>query len=419
MKIIMNSETIALIIFIISYIGIIFTRLPGLNIDRPSAAFFGAVSMVAFGVLTFDEAIQAIDFNTIILLLGMMIMVAVLEIDGFFALIAERTITFSKTRNQFLLIVIFVTGISSAFLVNDAVVLIFTSIIIVICRKANLNPIPFLIAEILASNAGSALTITGNPQNILIGMQMKMSYGYFLLLMAPVSFLSMTVIYFVIKFAYKDVFNGKINLEFGENKKDYNYLSMKFSVPIFFLTVAGFFVSKIIGFSYPLIALIGASLILLLGKVKPSKVVKEVDWVLLLFFAGLFIVVSGAEKSPFFGNIINSNPVTETFNGIAFLHGLSLILSQIISNVPFTILMLPILNSTNSDLLWLTLASSATLAGNFTIIGAMANLIAIEIAKSLNIEIKFWEFFKVGAVVTIVTLIISISIMYVYLILGL
>jgi len=172
-------QTTALIIFIITYIGIIFTRLPRMNIDRPSAAFFGAVAMILFGVLTFDEAIHAIDFNTIALLLGMMIIISTLEIDGFFEWIATRTLAIADTPFKLLVVLSFTTGIASAFLVNDAVVLLFTPVIIGMCLSLRLNPIPFLIAEILSSNIGSAMTITGNPQNMLIGINSGISYGQF------------------------------------------------------------------------------------------------------------------------------------------------------------------------------------------------------------------------------------------------
>ena len=166
----MNIETIALIIFVITYIGIIFTRLPKVNIDRPSAAFIGAVAMLAFSVVSFEEAVSFIDFNTIFLLLGMMIVVAALKFDGFFGLITEKTLQFANSRLKLLIGVVFITGIASAFLVNDAVVLIFTPIIISICQRVKINPLPYLIAEILSSNIGSVMTITGNPQNMLIGI---------------------------------------------------------------------------------------------------------------------------------------------------------------------------------------------------------------------------------------------------------
>jgi Na+/H+ antiporter NhaD/arsenite permease-like protein len=404
--------TTAVIIFVITFLGIIYTRLPKVNIDRPSAAFFGAVAMILFGVLTFEEAVLAIDFNTIALLLGMMIVIAVLEIDGFFTFIAEKTISLSKSRNQLLFIIVFVTGIASAFLVNDAVVLLFTPVIIQICRSAKLNPIPYLIAEILSSNVGSAMTITGNPQNILIGMQSGIPYSKFLLHLLPISIIGMILIVVVTKILFRREFNSDNHLVFQEDEFNYNFQSMKFSVPIFLGIVILFFFHHTLDLSIPLIALAGASLILILGKIKPSKVIKEVDWVLLLFFAGLFIVVHGIEKVGVLNRFIENTPVSNNLTGIISLHGLSLVLSQIVSNVPYTILMLPILKSTSSDLLWLSLASAATLAGNATIIGAVANLIVIEVAKKYDIEIGFWQFFKVGFLITLISLLISILILY-------
>lgn len=404
--------TTALIIFIITYLGIIFTRLPKVNVDRPSAAFFGAVAMVLFGVLNFEEAINAIDFHTITLLLGMMILITVLELDGFFTLTANKTISIAKTPNQLLLIIIFITGFGSAFLVNDAVVLLFTPVVIKICNSAKLNPIPFLIAEIMSSNIGSAMTITGNPQNILIGIQSGIPYSLFLFYLFPISIIGMFLIYFVIKFIYKNEFNKKINIEYGKTDFKFNYSSMKISVPIFILVIILFFLSNSLELSIPMIALLGASLILIFGKIKPSKVIKEVDWVLLLFFAGLFIVVHGIEKVGVLNSLTENTPLSVNLEGLLGIHFISLILSQIVSNVPYTILMLPIMKTINSDLMWLALASAATLAGNLTIIGAMANLIVIEIAERENIQIKFWEFLKTGIVVTILSLIISVLILY-------
>ncbi len=130
----MNTYYTALIIFIVTYIGIIFTRLPKMNIDRPSAAFFGAVAMILTGVVDFQEAIHAVDFNTIVLLLGMMIVIATLQLDGFFSLIASKTISYAGTRFRLLVIITLITGLASAFLVNDAVVLLFTPVIIILCK---------------------------------------------------------------------------------------------------------------------------------------------------------------------------------------------------------------------------------------------------------------------------------------------
>lgn len=404
--------TVAVIIFTLTFLGIIYTRLPKVNVDRPSAAFFGAIAMILFGVISFEEAVLSIDFNTIALLLGMMIVIAVLELDGFFTLIADKTISLSKTSNQLLIIIVFITGIASAFLVNDAVVLLFTPVIIHICRTAKLNPVPYLIAEIMASNVGSAMTITGNPQNILIGMQSGISYSKFIFHLLPISLIGMLVIVLVIKFFFKNDFMKDSQLTFTKKSSSYNFQSMKFSVPIFLIMVFLFFFGNILKLSIPMIALAGASLVLILGKIKPSQVIKQVDWVLLLFFAGLFIVVHGIEKVGVLDPFIENTPITNSLSGILSLHGLSLVLSQIVSNVPYTILMLPILKTASSDLLWLSLASSATLAGNATIIGAVANIIVIEVAKKYDVEIGFWKFLKVGSIVTVITLIISVVILY-------
>jgi Na+/H+ antiporter NhaD/arsenite permease-like protein len=341
-----------------------------------------------------------------------MIIIVVLELDGFFTFIAEKTISLSKSRNQLLIIIVFVTGIASAFLVNDAVVLLFTPVIIQICRSAKLNPIPYLIAEILSSNVGSAMTITGNPQNILIGMQSGISYSKFLLHLLPVSFLGMILIIPLTKIFFRKEFKNGSQLVFEGNEFNYNFQSMKFSVPIFLGIIILFFFHHTLDLSIPLIALAGASLILILGRIKPSKVIKEVDWVLLLFFAGLFIVVQGIEKVGILDQFIDNTPISNNLEGIVSLHALSLVLSQIVSNVPYTILMLPILKSASSDLLWLSLASAATLAGNATIIGAVANLIVIEVAKKYDIEIGFWQFFKIGFLITVITLLLSILILF-------
>ncbi|HQH19563.1 MAG TPA: SLC13 family permease [Bacteroidales bacterium] len=404
---------IALIIFIITYIGIIFTRLPKMNIDRPSAAFFGAVAMVIFGVLSFNEAILAIDFNTITLLLGMMMIISTLQLDGFFSLIAHKTISFAKNQTKLLILVVFVTGIASAFLVNDAVVLIFTPVIILICKSSKINPIPYLIAEILASNAGSVMSITGNPQNMLIGLNSGISYSNFLFHLFPVSIISMVIIIVIIRWLYPSCFRKKKPLIFQTTNFEYNYASMKTSVPVFIMVVISFFFSNAINLSIPLIALAGGSLILILGKIKPSVIIKQVDWVLLLFFASLFIVVEGIQKTGLLSNLISKYPLTNNLNGIWILHGISFIGSQIVSNVPLTVVLLPFMKAADSSILWLSLASASTLAGNATIIGAMANLIVIETAEKQNVKIKFMDFFKSGIIITIITLLLSVLIIYV------
>jgi Na+/H+ antiporter NhaD/arsenite permease-like protein len=407
-------STVALIIFIVTYTGIIFTSLPKINIDRPSAAFFGAVAMIVFGVMSLREAVTAIDYNTIALLLGMMIIIATLQLDGFFSLIAEKTTSLSKTTSRLLVILVFVTGIASAFLVNDAVVLLFTPVIIAICRNSRLNPIPYLMAEILSSNVGSAMTMTGNPQNMIIGINANLSYASFMLHIFPISILGMMIIIFVIRRFYPEEFKNGRMVVGNPDEFQYRYASMKFSIPIFAGVIILFFLSKVIHFSIPVIALAGASLILIFGRIKPSEIIKNVDWLLLLFFASLFIVVEGAVKTGILKGFIENCHLAETLGGITLLHGISLVMSQLVSNVPFTVIMLPVMKPLSSDVLWLSLASASTLAGNATIIGAMANLIVIGLAHQQHISIKFWEFFKVGIVTTLLTFIVSILTLWMF-----
>jgi Na+/H+ antiporter NhaD/arsenite permease-like protein len=402
----------ALIIFVITYIGIIFTRLPKINVDRPSAAFFGAVAMVVFGVLNLEEAVRAIDYNTIALLLGMMIIISVLQLDDFFSLIAEKTLSWSKTPLKLLIIITFVTGIASAFLVNDAVVLLFTPVIIAICRASSLNPVPYLIAEILSANIGSAMTITGNPQNMLIGISSGIDYATFFYKLLPVSLLGMALIVVVVRWFYPSHFGSETVMVPNDHKFEYRFDSMKFSVPVFLGVVVMFFLGKLLHLSIPVIALTGASFILIFGKVKPSLVIRNVDWVLLLFFASLFIVVEGAVKTGLLDFFIHSEVLTGDIGGVVKLHGLSLFLSQIVSNVPYTVMMLPVLKPMSSEILWLSLASASTLAGNATIIGAMANLIVIESAEKERVRIGFWEFFKIGIAVTLISFAISVGVLW-------
>lgn len=401
----------ALIIFGLTYLGIIFTRLPGVNVDRPSAAYFGAIAMVVFGVITPEEAVAAIDTNTIFLLLGMMIVIATLQLDGFFDLIARTTVRYAKTRIRLLSLIVLATGISSAFLVNDAVVLMFTPIIIQICRSSNCNPLPYLIGEILASNVGSAMTITGNPQNMLIGLASGMSYARFMLHLLPLSLVGMGMIILVLRQLYKNEFKDPSPLVFPEGTP-LKMGQIARSGSVFGLIVIGFFIGHHVDLSIPLIALVGSALILLLGKAKPSAIIHQVDWVLLLFFASLFIVVAAVEETGLFSALLQDNLFSSDLKGLGLVHGISLVLSQVVSNVPFAVLMLPFLKAAGSDLLWLALASASTLAGNATIIGAMANLIVIESAQKDGVSIGFMPFLKAGLTVTLLTLPLSMGWLY-------
>jgi Na+/H+ antiporter NhaD/arsenite permease-like protein len=341
----------------------------------------------------------------------MMIVVAALKFDGFFGLITEKTLQFANSRLKLLIGVVFITGIASAFLVNDAVVLIFTPIIISICQRVKINPLPYLIAEILSSNIGSVMTITGNPQNMLIGLNSGISYVDFLLKLFPISLVGLVLCIFVVRLIYRKEFRDKSKLSYVASDK-YNVRDMYSSIIVFVLVVLAFFFGKLLGLSIAVIALAGASLIILFGKHKPEKLIKDVDWVLLLFFASLFIVVGAVQKVGLLDGILNIG-LGENFAGLISIHSISLVLSQVLSNVPYTVLMLPLMNVVDSETLWLALAAASTLAGNATIIGAMANIIVIESADNFGVKIGFWEFFKSGIIITILTFVVSVSLLLV------
>lgn len=402
----MSTGLVATIIFALTYIGIIFTKLPRLNIDRPTAAFVGAVAMLCFGVVNLQEAVSFIDFNTIFLLLGMMIMISVLKADGFFDAAASELLLFATSRFKLLVYTVFITGIASAFLVNDAVVLIFTPIIISVCTGSGLNSLPYLMAEILASNAGSLMTMTGNPQNMLIGINSGMTYAEFMLRLLPIAIIGMLIIVAVIRIVYRKEFSDKTPLTHKTSRAPLKKPKLT-SALIFLLLTIAFFFGKILDLPLCVLAMVASSLAILLSDHKPAELMKGVDWVLLLFFASLFIVVGAIGHIGVLDFMFNL-PLQDNLAGILSIHGVSLVMSQILSNVPYTVLMLPLMHTADSQTLWLALASASTLAGNATILGAMANIIVIESADKLGVKITFREFLKSGILVTIATYAISI-----------
>ncbi|MCP8304175.1 MAG: anion transporter [archaeon] len=402
----------ALIILIITYVGISFTRLPKVNIDRPAAAFIGAILMVLAGVLTVQEAVAAIDFNTIALLLGMMIIIATLEEDGFLTFLAVRSMHIAKNPRRLLMVVIFATGFLSAFLVNDAVVLLFTPVIIETCRLMNIkNPVPYLIAEAMASNIGGVMTITGNPQNMLIGIASGISYIDFFLYLFPVAVISTIVLILTMRFVYKkDLDNEALKIGNSVNVDDFDF-KFRPSLPILLFTMSLFFLSSYIGLNISMIALVGSALMLIFARIKPSNIISKVNWVLLLFFVGLFVVIGGATKAGIFDTLLNEINLSPNVEGILSLNIFSASISQIVSNVPLTMLVIPLIRNIEGNVLWISLAAGSTLGGNATLIGAVANIIVAEEADKKGVRVSFKEFLKAGVLVTALTILVSILVL--------
>lgn len=403
----------ATIILGLTYLGVAVTRLPRVNIDRPSAAFTGAVLMVLLGVLSFEGAVRAVDFHTIALLLGMMMLVVVLQRAGFFTYLAVRLLSVGTTPTRLLVVVVAATGVMSALLVNDTVVLMFTPVVIQACRMLRANPVPYLIAEAMASNAGSTATIVGNPQNMLIGVTSGISFSRFFLYLAPVAVAGCAALVAVVWLMYRRQFNRAFTPDMAALRQaarpDPRVLRRASAIVV--PTIAAFFFSSHLGVDISLIALVAGAAVLLVTGIRPSEVIRGVDWVLLLFFVGLFVVIGGARQAGVLDRILESIRVTPDLKGIVSVHLVSAAVSQLVSNVPLTMLVIPVIERVPGDVLWTSLAAGATLGGNATLIGAVANIIVAETAARDGVTVPFGEFLRVGLLVTVLSLALSVGIL--------
>jgi Na+/H+ antiporter NhaD/arsenite permease-like protein len=400
-------------VFALTYFGLALGRLPGLRTDRPGIALAGAALILATGVLPFAEAIAAIDFATIVLLLGMMIVVGYLRLAGFFELLAHKAL--DRVRGPFGLLaaVIVLSGVLSALLVNDVVCLALTPLVLHLTRRLRLDPRPHLIGLAVASNAGSVATLTGNPQNMIIGGLSHISYLRFAAKLAPVAVISLAVCYGITAIVYRralrpggptpdrkareaaDETHGRRPL-----RRAHVFLLAK-SLIVMLAAVGLFFA----GAPMAVVAL-GAAAVMLLGRTNPDKVYRHIDWGLLVMFAGLFVVVNAfevrvAEK---WGldrwELIRDHPV-------GLLSAVSAELSNLVSNVPAVLLfkpVIPALPAESQETAWLALAMSSTLAGNLTILGSVANLIVVENARKHGAMITLGDYCRVGVPVTSITL---------------
>jgi len=407
---------IALVIFVLTYIIIGIQNIPKLHINRPAGALLGAVAMVLFGVISLKEAYAAIDLDTILFILGMMIIVAYTEVSGFFQIAEDFILRTAKNASSLLLFLVISSGLLSSLFMNDTICLILTPIVLRLTRRVYLNPIPYLIALATSSNIGSVMTIMGNPQNMLIGLYSKIPFLEFLRILAPVTVIGLLINFLVIRFIYrKEIANKPIVIREDDSSRIVVQKELLF-VSFFALLLLLIFLS--LGFSPPAVAITLACLLILAGATKPRKALEEVDWTLLLFFAGLFIVMRGVEKSGIITSIFSYVQHYLSDGKLKQIVNLSLgstVVSNIVSNVPAVILFSHFFaNLANSKLAWLTLAMSSTLAGNLTIIGSVANIIVFESARD-EAKISFFEYLKVGLPLTLITLVLGI---FVLLVLG-
>jgi len=398
---------VAFVVFLLTYVVIALGQPPLFRIDRTGAAIIGASLMVILGVLTIQDAYDAIDYKTILILFGMMILIANLRLSGFFGIVLS--FLSRNLRNPLVLFyaLIFVSGLLSAFFVNDTVCLIFTPFILELTRRMNVNPKPYLLALAMSANIGSAATITGNPQNIIIGAASGISYSEFFVKLFPVSLIGLVIAGLVIHFFYRDDIKNQI-VEIKDIRYKYNKALVIKSSLMALLTVVLFFLNV----PMHIVAIGVGAFLLITRRVKPEKVYSLVDFELLILFIGLFIVVRGFENSIVFGEIVNY--VKQVVNTPLSLVVSSALLSNIVSNVPAVLIFKPMMGSLfNSQDAWLYLAMSSTFAGNLTILGSIANIIVIESA-SPKVKISFLEYLRIGVPVTILSILFGFLVLSIW-----
>jgi Na+/H+ antiporter NhaD/arsenite permease-like protein len=400
----------SLLIFILTYVIISAQKMKWHKLDRPSGALLGAVLMVLAGVLTLDEAYRTVDFNTILLLLGMMILVGYFKIANCFKYLSYLLIT--HARNSFLLLcfVSFSSGILSALFVNDTICLMFTPLLILALSQTKLNPVPYLIALATSSNIGSVVTLTGNPQNMLVGVFSKIPYLDFAWHLLPIGILSLIANVLIIYTLFRKDITFKKLEPIVLVKPELDVKLTAKSLFVLFCIFLGFVFTG----NLPLSAITGGLALIIISRTKPQYALEKVDWTLLLFFSGLFIVVDGINKAGF---LTLAHNAVEPYLGetassqIVHFSIFSVIASNLVSNVPFVLLSASWIDKfIDPKTMWYALAMSSTFAGNLTVMGSVANMIVLELSKE-HVHVGFWDFFKVGFTTTVISTIIGIIIL--------
>ena len=403
----------AVTIFLITYAGIAFGRIPGLMVDRTGIALLGAIGMIIAGVVPFETVPEAVHWPTIFLLYALMIISAQLRLGGFYTWSASRITVFMDRPRRFLLVSMLLSAILSALLANDIVCLAFTPVMTVSLLRGGLNPVPFLLGLAVSSNIGSAATIIGNPQNMLIGQVGNLSFDRFFFWCGPPALLSLLLSYLFICWMYRSAFHAlpPANPVHSEKKTVWPELnrwqSTKGLIAVSIL-VALFFTA----IPREIAAIAIAGLLLCSRKMHSREIMELLDWHLLTLFFALFVINEG----------IAMTNIPELLVGwlarhgmhmsnLFFLTGISAAMSNLVSNVPATMLLIRFLDPAK-PVEWYILAVSSTFAGNLFVIGSIANLIVIEQAKRYGVHISFRNHAQVGIPVTVLSLLIVIGWVY-------
>ncbi len=414
-----TTELIALVIFVLTYSLIAIRKTPFFEIKRPYSALLGAALMLLFGIITFSDAFDAINFDVIFLLIGMMAMVAGLEYVGFFNLVSDFLVEHSESKMKLLAYIMGISALLSAVSVNDATVLMFTPIVIRCCSKIKTNPIPYLVGMMMSANIGSVATAVGNPQNAFISTSVGIDFITFSTYSVPVAIICLLVAFVIVFLFYRkhlsDKFEDPVNPD-SDGIVSVDPLRLKMMVGITVAAFIGFALSGVFGYKLYDVALIaGALSIVVIMTKSPGDIkwaAKHIDWGILVFFIGLFVLIGGAVETGLVDDIASLFPgfgSGETPD-IVSLSVFAAILSNIVSNVPAVMLITEMM-STSDIILWIALAASSTLAGNATLIGSAANIIVAENSEKYGVKLNFFKFMCVGAIVTVVTIVVMILVL--------
>ncbi len=391
-----EAESIAAGILCIVLLVFSLGKSPFFRIDRAGVALIGASAMVGFGVMSFDEATQAIEYRTIVVLFSMMVLAANLKIAGLFELLGRLTAANVHSKKQLLAAVIMLSSCLSALAINDIVCLLLTPVVLMICQRGECDPLPHLLALALASNIGSAATFLGNPQNILIGNLSKVSFVEYFKTAAPIVFFGLILTYGLLRLIYKEKLQGPLATTSLNEGHIYSYLLWKSGLTLAF--VLAFYVA---GYDIALVSSMGAAFLLITRRINPNRIYENIDFNLLVIFIGLFVIIGGVKASGLLNLIQSWLPVDamQRLDSFAFI---SIVLSNLVSNVPAVLLLQYYIPVEDAGLKWQALALFSTFAGNLTIFGSIANLIVAEIAKKNNVLLKGKEYLRVGFPLTVI-----------------
>lgn len=408
---------IGILIFVISYIMIVSEKL-----HRTVVALMGAVLMILFHVISQETALEHIDFNTLGLLIGMMIIVNIIKRTGLFQYLAIATAKLAK-GNPTKIIVYFsiITAVASGLLDNVTTILLIVPVTLVISDTLKINPIPFIIAEILTANIGGAATLIGDPPNIMIGSYTGYGFLDFVVNLLPLMFIVFVVTILLLKFIYrKSLVVGEAErlsiLKMDPKKAITNKPLLIKSLIVLFFTIAGFTIAEKIGLESASIAIFGASALLLICKIEPEEILVDVEWTTIFFFGGLFVLVGSLESIGVISLLAEKLLiVTKGDIGVTTIVVLwmSAILSSFLDNIPYVATMIPLVNEMESlssfdfEPVWWALSIGACLGGNGTIIGASANVVARGITERNNHKITFLGYMKIAYPLMILSMVIS------------